>query len=63
MRKITLTQRQTAIVCECHAHINHNGEHIYLGLFTNAIDAAQAYDDAARKYHSDFAITNFPKGA
>jgi len=33
---------------------------IYLGLFENMIDAAKAYDEAARKYHMEFARLNFP---
>ena len=40
------------------ARINHAGEEIHLGYFDNPMDAAKAYDDAARKLHGDRAITN-----
>ncbi|MGA2070874.1 MAG: AP2 domain-containing protein [Sedimentisphaerales bacterium] len=33
----------------------------WLGRFENEIDAARAYDKAARKYHKDFARLNFPE--
>ena len=32
----------------------------YLGLFNDIKSAALAYDQAARKYHGDFAFINFP---
>ncbi len=40
--------------------IKQNGKTIYLGRFDSEIDAARAHDEAARKYHKDFARLNFP---
>lgn len=37
-----------------------NGKDIYLGTFKSAIDAASAYDQAARRYFGEFARCNFP---
>ena len=42
------------------ANIRANGKNIYLGCFTDEIDAAKAYDEAAKKYHGEFACLNFP---
>lgn len=42
------------------ARIQINHRKIYLGSFDNELDAARAYDTAARKYHKEFAALNFP---
>lgn len=46
-------KRWTAQIC-----INGKGTHI--GNFGNKLDAALAYDAAARKLRGEFAVTNFP---
>jgi hypothetical protein len=40
--------------------IKFNKKRIHLGCFRNEIEAARAYDNAARKYHAEFACLNFP---
>ena len=42
------------------ARIRVNGKRIYLGSFEDEIEAAKAYDMAAKKFHGDFATLNFP---
>jgi hypothetical protein len=41
------------------ARIRINGKRIYLGSFEDEIAAAKAYDEAAKKYHGQFAGLNF----
>jgi len=42
------------------ASIKCNKKRIELGYFRDEIEAAKAYDNAARKYHAEFACLNFP---
>jgi hypothetical protein len=41
------------------ALITVNGRRIYVGSFKSETDAAKAYDEAAKKYHGEFANLNF----
>ena len=41
------------------ARIGINKKEIHLGYFKNEMDAARAYDEAAKKYHGEFASPNF----
>lgn len=40
------------------ADIMHNYKHIYLGEFSDKIEAAKAYNEAALKYHKEYARLN-----
>jgi hypothetical protein len=42
------------------ARIHFNGKLIFLGYFKDEIQAAKAYDIAAKKYYGRFACLNFP---
>jgi len=42
------------------AKIGFKGKRIYLGYFTDPVEAALAYDAAAIKYHQQFCSLNFP---
>jgi hypothetical protein len=69
MKQIQLTQGKFALVDEdmfeylsrwkWRAQIMLNGRLIHLGYFTDPVEAAKAYDEAARKYHGEFASLNF----
>jgi hypothetical protein len=50
------TRKWTAAVCL-------RGKRYRLGYFEREIDAAMAYDKAAKKYHREFACLNFPEVA
>jgi len=45
-----------------HSRICADGNKMQLGYFTDEIEAAKAYDAAARKHHGAFANCNFPEG-
>jgi len=44
------------------AVIRYNRKHMYLGTFTDEIEAALTYDQAARQLFGEYARLNFPEG-
>ena len=44
-----------------HARITFEKKVMHLGYFKSEIEAAKAYDEAAIRYHGEFACLNFPK--
>jgi hypothetical protein len=42
--------------------ISHNGKSFFVGRFSSLKNAADAYDNAAKTYHGEFAYLNFSKG-
>jgi hypothetical protein len=43
------------------AQIAYGGRQVIIGTFHSAVEAARAYDAAARVHHLDFALLNFPE--
>lgn len=43
------------------AQITVNGKKIYLGMYSDKVDAAKMYDKVAKKYYKEFAYLNFPE--
>ena len=41
------------------SRIRFNGRRISIGYFNDEVEAAKSYDEAAKKYHGEFAVLNF----
>lgn len=54
-RGVTLTYAGTY-----QARIRHEGKNVGLGTYDDAESAARAYDAAAKQWHGEFAVLNFP---
>lgn len=44
------------------AQIMKDNKHIHLGMFSSELEAAQAYDKAAKELHGEYSRLNFPEG-
>ena len=49
------------LVGKWHAQISIDYKTIYIGIYDTIEDAARARDEAAKQYHGEFAVLNFPK--
>lgn len=45
------------------AQIRRDGQRTNLGFFDSPVEAARAYDEAAVRFHGEFATLNFPQGS
>ena len=64
------TSRYKGVYCEkrrgrvrWRANIKFQDKRIFLGYYDSQLEAARAYDEAAKKYHGEFAQLNFEESA